>query len=420
MDVQERIKGLPHSPGVYIMKDGRGAVIYVGKADDLKKRVSSYFQPARRLPSRAAKMVSCVNDIATINTQTSAEALIYENSLIKQYQPRYNVALRDDKTYPMLKLTVGEKFPRLLVTRQRKDDGSVYYGPYTNAKLLREAVKGLRRIFPLRKCETMKGKVCLNYHIKQCAAPCEEKIGSAAYREIVSEVRLFLEGRKSELIQALSEKMAKASRDERFEEAVRYRDRIEALGALAKNKIRYNPLDSLDELKEMLALPGRPERIEAFDISNIGQEDAVGSMVVFLKGRPYKGGYKRFKIKEVSGVDDYAMMREVVRRRYLRVRNEHLPRPDLVLIDGGKAHLGAAQDELAKLGLRLPMAGIAKELELVYLQDRNEPVMLPKESKALHLLERVRDEAHRFAIAYHHLLRSKRIPKATRAYGKKK
>ena len=405
-----RVKELPSSPGVYIMKDKKGDILYVGKAGNLRKRVTSYFYPRRNLAGRLLAMVERISDISYIPASTEAEALIYENSLIKQLSPKYNVALRDDKSYPMLKLTVNEQFPRLFITRQKKDDGSIYYGPFTNVKLLREALIILRQIFPLRSCGKIPKNVCLNYHIKQCVAPCAGKVSDSAYGGIVAELKLFLEGRTKELLKLLSGKMFDAAKKEDFEEAGRIKRRIEVLGAVKENSVRYGPAEELEELKDLIGLKGPLEVIEAFDVSNIMGKDAVGSMISFYKGRPMKSRYRKFRIKTVSGVDDYAMMREIVRRRYTRLTEEKERLPDLILIDGGRGHLQAGVDELEKIGLGgMAVMGIAKEFEHLYIKDRPEAVALPKESKALHLLKRIRDEAHRFAISYHKNLRKKSI-----------
>ena len=409
MDIKEKIKNLPSTPGVYMMKDSSGEVLYVGKAGNLKRRVSSYFQRSSKLAERIQLLVSRVSDISYLPASTEAEALIYENGLIKQLSPKYNVALKDGKSYPMLKLTMNEKFPRLFVTRQKKDDGAAYYGPYANAKLLKEALIILRQLFPLRSCGKMPKSVCLNYHIKQCLAPCKGLVNESAYGEIVSELKLFLEGRRAELLKRLSEKMSAASKKEAFEEAAACRVRIEALGSL-KEKVSYGPSGEAGELKAILGLERDLDTIEAFDVSNIMGKEAVGSMVYFHKARPAKSQYRKFRIKTVSGVDDYAMMREIVRRRYERIIEENGKLPDLVVIDGGKGHLETAAAEMAKLGLsNVPVIGIAKEFEHIYVKGAKEPLVLPKESKALHLLERIRDEAHRFAIKYHKQMRASAI-----------
>lgn len=409
MVAKEKIKKLPRSPGVYIMKTGGGSVLYVGKAVNLRKRVSSYFRPKASLDERISAMVRLVDDIDYISTSTEAEALIYENGLIKQLSPRYNIALKDGKSYPMLKLTVQEDFPRLIVTREKKDDGAAYYGPYANAKLLRQAVILLKQIFPLRSCVKMGKKVCLEYHIKQCPGPCAGAISRSAYSEMVKELKLFLEGRRKELLDTISSKMKESAAKEDFEAASGFRNRLEALSTIKEDSVIYGTFGDLSELGRILGMSKPPVKIEAFDVSNIMGEAAVGSMIYFYKGRPDKNEYRHFRIKTVSGVDDYAMMREIVGRRYSRIIKESGKLPDLILIDGGKGHLAAACGELEKLGIsKVPVVGIAKEFERLYLKDRKDPILLPKESKALHLLQRIRNEAHRFAISYHKSLMSKR------------
>jgi excinuclease ABC subunit C len=422
MDIKEKIKTLPSSPGVYIMKGASGEALYVGKAEDLRKRASSYFRKAAPLSERLRALVANARDITFIPASTTAEALIYENGLIKQLEPKYNIALRDDKSYPFLKLTLNERFPRLLMTRRRDRDGALYFGPYTSVKLLRQAVGYLKKIFPLRTCGKMPRKACLDYHIGQCPGPCIGGIDEASYEETVEEIRLFLGGAHEELRKLLSEEMAAAAKAEDFEKAARHRKTLEALSAVKEGKVIYSPSGESEELKRFLGMPGPLERIEAFDVSNIAGEHAVGSMICFYKGRPKKSAYRRFRIKTVSGVDDYAMMREIVRRRYRRVLDEKSALPDLIVIDGGRGHLAAAAGELEKMGLSgLPVIGIAKparparqwrpgrEFERIYMKDRKDPLTLPRESKALHLLERIRDEAHRFAITYHKGLLSKGI-----------
>lgn len=410
MDIKEKIKKLPRAPGVYIMRGADSEVLYVGKARDLRKRVSSYFRPNQRHSARIKLMVGKVRDIAHLPTATEAEALIYENGLIKELKPRYNVALRDDKSYPMLKLTMNEKFPRLFVTRQRRQDGALYYGPYSDAGLLKKSLEMLRQIFSLRSCSTMGKRPCLNFHINQCLAPCGGHIDDKSYMELVEEIKLFLNGRRSELLKRVTGKMAEASHEERFEDAAFLRSRLEALSHLKEKAVGYGPAGEAEELRAVIGMAARPETIEAFDVSNIMGESAVGSMVLFFKGKPRKGLYRKFKIKAVSGIDDYAMIREVVRRRYGRVLEEKGDLPDLVVIDGGKGHLAAASEELAKLGIpELPVIGIAKEFERIFVKGQKDPVVLPGESKALHLVQRIRDEAHRFAIAYHKRLKSKRV-----------
>ncbi|MDO8525344.1 MAG: excinuclease ABC subunit UvrC [Candidatus Omnitrophota bacterium] len=428
MDIKEKVRALPISPGVYIMKGADSRVLYVGKAGNLRKRVAGYFYPRRKANNeRIERLIRGIKDIEYLATSTEAEALIYENSLIKQLSPKYNIALRDDKSYPMLKLTVKEKFPRLFITRSRTDDGALYYGPYANAKLLRKAVIILRQIFPLRSCRKIPNlsakardsalsmiegpkSPCLDYHIKQCPAPCAGEIDELKYGEIISELKLFLEGRKDELLNILSAKMTAASRKEDFEKAAELRGRIEALSTIRKDSISYKPSGEIDELRRILRIERRPDIIEAFDVSNTMGKEAVGSMVYFYKGKPKKSEYRKFRISTVPVIDDYAMMREIVGRRYARMKEGRKALPDLILIDGGKGHLSAAIGELEKMSLsNIPVISIAKEFEHIYLKGEKEPLILPKESKALHLLKRIRDEAHRFAISYHRNLRSKKF-----------
>ena len=407
MDFQEKIKSFPEAPGVYLMKGKGGEILYVGKAASLRKRVLSYFQASRPHPPRITLLLEQVAEIDTLVTRSEAEALFYEASLIKTHKPKYNVALRDDKTYPWVKLT-HEEFPRIFITRRKVDDGSLYFGPYPSATLLRAALASMRRNFPLRNCRKFPKKPCLDYYIGQCLAPCVGYIDRIAYGHIVEEAKLFLEGKRQELLQSLSQKMQTLSQGKRFEEAAKVRDEIEALSGVASRDQRSGWLEQLSELREALRLEAIPRRIEAFDISNIFGTSACGSMVSFVDGFPYKDGYRRFRIKEVKGIDDYQMMREVIRRRYSRVRKEHLERPDLILIDGGRGHLSAASGVLRELDLgKLAMVGIAKRHEWIYQIGRSEPIRLPKTSKALHFVQRIRDEAHRFAIGYHHLLREK-------------
>lgn len=414
---------LPNSAGVYIFKDGNGKVIYVGKAAMLRDRVKSYFQPSRSLGPRLEAMVSCARDIEWFVTPSEAEALLFEANLIKEYHPKYNVAYRDDKSYPLIKITMTEEYPSVFVTRGRKNDGSLYFGPYSNAKLLRKAVKSIRTIFPFCTCHPLPKKACIYYGLGLCPAPCEGKISKDEYDETVKKIILFIEGKRDELLRKLSYRMASLAQSRRFEEASKVKDQVQALGKVIIKRPKVDIDEQLDELKEVLDLKKEPKYIEAFDISNIKGEGSCGSMVAFLDGKPYKSNYKMFRIKEVEGQDDYAMMREVVRRRYRRALEEkralpsstmiggrHPPSfwrmPDLILIDGGKGHLSSAAQEIKVLGIRdIPIIGIAKVFEHIYTLDRDEPILLPPTSKALHLIQRIRDESHRFAIRYHHILR---------------
>ncbi|MGB2630984.1 MAG: excinuclease ABC subunit UvrC [Candidatus Omnitrophota bacterium] len=404
----EKIKDLPDSPGVYMFLDPKGRIIYVGKAVRLKKRVASYFQAGRARDSRLELLVNEARDIKFIRTSSEAEALIYEAGLIKDHSPRFNIELKDDKSYPYLKLTVNEKYPRLIITRRRINDAAAYYGPYVNVKLLKEAVSFMKKVFPLRTCRRMPKKICLEHDIGQCLGPCEGKVSDAEYRDMVKQLKAFLEGRKDDLIRRLGENMKKLSRKRQYEKALAVKKRIEALTAIQQlhDRAQHPIYGELDELQNALDLPALPVTIECFDISDIGGEQAVGSMVTFVGGKPMKAGYRKFRVKNVEGMDDYAMIREVVRRRYSRLVGEGKPLPDLVLLDGGKGHLSVARAELRELGLAgLPAASIAKVHNHLYTEGRSHPIRLSPGSRLLLLIQRIRDEAHRFAIEYHRKLR---------------
>ncbi len=415
MGIKETLKTLPDSPGVYLFKDKDDNIIYIGKAVSLKRRVASYFK--RGLPCyRTDILISNISSIDFILTNSEEEALLLEAALIKEKQPKFNVLLKDDKRYPLLKLTLNEKYPRLIVVRKRKNDKAVYFGPYTSANLLRKALGIMRKIFPLRTCKTMPKTPCLNYHIGQCIAPCltiSNKINQENYGQIVDDIALFLKGKKADLIKNLTLRMKNAASNKNFEEAARIRDQMQALTVIGSTKtINVAGLRSavsikkieIDELQAVLGLQKPPLRIEAFDISDIYGKEAVGSMVSFFNGMPDKKNYKRFKIKGEYGINDYSMMQEVVKRRYERILKENSALPDLIIIDGGKGHVSAAKEILDKLDLKnIAIIGIAKKEEKIFFLNKEMPVK--KDSKALQLIQRIRDEAHRFAQGYHHILR---------------
>ena len=414
--LEKKLEELPDRPGVYLFKDAEGKILYVGKAASLKKRVSSYFQPSRSLGAKLMQLLQRTRDLEWITTGSEAEALLYESSLIKEKQPKYNVALRDDKSYPYLKVTVEEKFPRLYISRGTHEPGVKRIGPFANATLLRQAFQAIRRVIPFRTCRAMPKRACLDYHLGLCQAPCEGRVTPAEYQENLSKVFRLMEGRKQEVLEELQSRMREAAQERRYEDAAKFRDQVEGLLQLTVRPRRLIPSEALADLQGILRLKKLPRRIEAFDVSNIFGRESVGSLVTFVDGRPFKDGYKRFRIRTVEGIDDYAMMQEIVRRRYEKgVRPLFLKRgqtpsvfPDLVVIDGGKGHLNAALAVLKELKLELPAIGIAKEFEQLFLPGQSEPVVLPPQSKALQLVQRVRDEAHRFAIGYHRLLRGKR------------
>jgi len=409
-----RVAALPDQPGVYLFTDARGQLLYVGKAVSLRKRVASYFQRPTALSPRIATMVRAVSDLEVRPTASEAEALLLESRLIKEQKPRYNVAFRDDKSYPMLKVT-NEPFPRLVVTRRRLADGGRYFGPYTDPTLMHQAVQFFRRVFPLRTCRTFPKNPCLEYHLGQCLAPCANYIDAPAYQRLVDDLVAFLEGKRDRLLRELARRMDQASRQQRFEAAARLRDQIQALTSVIVAKEKSLSAGPLEQLQAALRLPRLPRRIEAFDISNIFGQFAVGSMVVFTDGRPHSAHYRRFRIRIAQGIsahssqagggDDYRMMQEVIRRRYRGSLSTTLPLPDLILVDGGKGQLSAACEVFGELALTIPAMGLAKRFEQIFLPDAPHPVVLLPTSPVLHLVQHIRDEAHRFAIAYHRTLR---------------
>ncbi|MBI1975932.1 MAG: excinuclease ABC subunit UvrC [Candidatus Omnitrophica bacterium] len=432
--IRQEVHKFPEGPGVYLMKDAHGVILYAGKAASLRKRVSSYFQQSRHHTPAIDRMVPQVDHVEFIQTVSEAEALILEASIIKKYQPRYNVDLKDDKSYPYLKLTLNEKFPRLLLTREALDDGARYFGPYTDVKLLRQALSFMRRTFPLRTCKTLPKRACLQHDIGQCVAPCVGKADELEYQRVVDQAVLFLEGRKDQLVQEISRGMKAYAERQEYELAAGARDQLRALTTTLKQSTpreiaslfasdvspgKYHRtgiyrVDELLELKEIVQMSRIPRRIEAFDVSNISGMEAVASLVSFLNGEPDKSQYKRFKIRFFRGPDDYRMMKEVILRRYERVLKEQQAPPDLILVDGGKGQVSVAKEALNHLGLgQIPLIGLAKRLERIAFPGVTEYIPLSENSKARLLLQRIRDEAHRFAIRYHRRLRQKRLSRSS-------
>ncbi len=409
MNLRERIISLPLTSGVYLMKNADGKVIYIGKAVSLRKRVQSYFRRSRPSDPKTDFLVSEIADIEIMTTASEAEALILEAGLIKKFVPKFNVELKDDKSYPYIEVT-GEEFPRVAVVRPRvKNKDSRYFGPYVNARLIREALTIIRKIFHFRACDPFPDKPCLDYHIGLCEAPCIGHISKKEYARNIRNVCLILEGKKDELYNQLKREMERLAQENRFEEAAKVRDQLRAIGALYSGTKDINYFKEAEQLQCILGLPRRPVRFEALDISHIFGQLAVGSMVSFLNGHPDKNHYRRFRIKEVKGIDDFQMIAEIVRRRYRRLKLEGLPYPELIVIDGGKGQLSAAARELKELGLEIPLISLAKREEEIFVPRQSQPLRLPKDSISLQLLQRVRDEAHRFAISYHRKLRSKKI-----------
>ena len=535
--IEEKLVLLPHSPGVYIMKDAKGKIIYVGKAISLKNRVTQYFRQNSSHSVKVKSMVSRIEDFETILTGSEVEALILECNLIKKHRPKYNISLKDDKNYPYLKVTTNEVFPRVHITRRVARDGAKYFGPYTNVTALHESLRLLKKLFPLRSCRHMDSdRPCLEHHIKRCLAPCAGKISPEEYKLMIDEVLLFLEGRTEQVEYNLKNRMTEAADNLEFERAARLRDQLLAvqkisekqriitgvgdqdaigmarsglgvcmqifyvrsgkmvgrdyflldgseeetdealliaflkqyynqatfipreillpmeveeqelleqwLGEQAKYKVSLNvpkrgtkrdivemaignaekaladesarlkqtnaqTLGAVQELGKYLGLVNPPTRMECFDISHTQGSETVASMVVFEDGVPKKSDYRRFKIRSAEGKpDDFKSMREVTMRRYGKADAEM---PDLIVIDGGKGQLSSACEIIRGAGhLTVPVVGLAKRFEEVYREGESDPVILPRSSQALYLIQRIRDEAHRFAITYHRKLRNKR------------
>ncbi|MFH1252344.1 MAG: excinuclease ABC subunit UvrC [bacterium] len=544
--VLQKVRNAPVDPGCYIFKDEQNKIIYVGKAKHLQNRVRSYFNSDKSQSPKTQSLVKRVRNIEFIMTHSEIEALILENTLIKEEKPRYNVLLRDDKTFPYVRIT-PESFPRVFITRKLLNDGSRYFGPYTDSRTIREILRIIKKVFTVRNCnyrlnpETVaskKVKLCLQYHIHNCEGPCQQLISESEYVRMIKQVNAFLSGKSTDVIAFIQQRMENASQDLRFEIAARLRDNLkllnnyfhkqsveftdfkdrdfisliveEDIGLVVVLRVRRGKMLSKDtiildqatntELNEImqtfiqqyydqsqlippeinvnvypsekdllekwlsnlqnksvkitrpakeekldllrlaeknatvqlqdvinkksnrpnfipkslkqlqidLNLEELPRRIEAFDISNIQGKYAVGSLVTFNNASPQKSEYRRFRIKTVKGINDFAMMQEIVRRRYTRQINEQKPLPDLIIIDGGKGQLTAAKSVVKDLNLNsIPIIGLAKKLEEVFLPNESEALLLARNSISLILLQRIRDEAHRFAITYHRNLRSK-------------
>ena len=408
--LQQKIKALPLSSGVYLMKDAAGAVIYVGKAVVLRRRVQSYFR-GKSQNLKTDILVGNIADIDHIKTQSEAEALILEASLVKKLQPKYNIDLKDDKSYPYIHIS-DERFPVVAIARRSprsEPSPGQWFGPYTDSLLIREALTLIRKIFPFRTCDPLPKDPCLYHDIGLCEAPCVGRVNARGYGRNIKSIVLILEGAQDELYRQLKKAMEAASAVKDFEGAAKLRDQLRAVGALYSSSPDVNYFKEAEQLERALSLPRRPERVECIDISTTMGERAVGSLVSFLNGTPDKANYRRFRIKEVQGMDDFKMVAEVVRRRYGRLKRENRPYPDLVIIDGGKGQLSSAAAELEKLGIVIPLISLAKREEEVFVPGKRAPVVLSKDSLALKLLQRARNEAHRFAVAYHRLLRGKKM-----------
>jgi excinuclease ABC subunit C len=541
----EQTRRLPTTPGVYLFKDAEGNIIYVGKAASLRHRVSSYFGTGQKLTPKLNRMVSKIADLEYFVTTSEQEALILELNLIKRHHPRYNVRLKDDKTFPYLKIDLGEDWPRVHITRRLEEDGGRYFGPFASARSVRQTLKLIKGIFPFRSCsKPVTGtdpRACLDYDIGHCLAPCIGVVSRKEYAEVIKQAILFLEGKQEKVVKQLESQMNQAAEALDFEKAARLRDQIQAVEQVVEGQriattvkgeqdviafsedkdqayvqvffirsgkligresfllqgtrheepgqimtsfiqqfyassphippllLLQHPVEdmatlqnwlqnkrgskvdiqvprrgnkrqlvnivaenaqqgleqlkikqlaspaalsaALEEIKRELQLPRLPSRIEGYDISDIQGAAAVGSMVVFDQGKPKPAHYRRFRIKTVTGADDYAMLGEVLKRRFKRAggaSDTWAILPDLVLIDGGKGQLNAAREAMRQTGASsVPTASLAKENEELFIPQKKEPIVLPKSSPALQLLQRLRDEAHRFALGYHQRVRKR-------------
>ena len=418
------VKGFPDRPGVYLMRDENGEIIYVGKAKSLRKRVSSYFRHTHASP-RLNKLVETIRDISTMRTETEIEALILENRLIKLYQPFFNVDLKMNERYAYIKIT-AEKHPRIIVTRVKMDDGAVYIGPYVRVSEVRALLRLVERYLPLRSCggaeaKPQNGRPCMKYSLGRCLAPCCGLCTENEYRDRVADVALLLQGHGAELVERLRKRMDKAARELKFEEAAHLRDTIRAIWRVSRQQNTIPEIPSgkdnfwevLNSMQKTFHLPVLPWRIDGFDISHSAGNFTVGVAVVFEQGYPNPSLYRKFNIRTVEGIDDFRSMKETLTRRYKRCLEGQEPLPQLILIDGGPVQLEFAMQALDDLGIHnIPIISLAKEFEEVYLPNQKEPVRLDHTDPVLRLLQHVRDEAHRFAITSHRTRRGKSLTRS--------
>lgn len=424
----EKVKTFPKAPGVYLMKDATGKVLYVGKAKNLRSRAGHYFTKEAAENPRTCELVKQIRDIDFIPTDSEVEALLKESRLVKDIQPKFNIDLKDDKTFPYLQIRTREEFPRVEITRNPRRKGVRLYGPFTSAGSLRAAFQVLQRVFKFRSCTLdIKSedprwrhfRPCLLHSIRQCTAPCNFRVSREEYRRQIKKLIFILEGKKARLVRRMDAEMKEASAALQFEKAARIRDEIAALGKLElrgdpqrdvqKPVFPIDPKKGLGGLRKVLGLDKTPRTIEGMDIAHLSGQETVASLVTFLDGLPLKSGYRKFRIKSVEGVDDFASMREVVTRRYKRLSEDGVF-PDILLIDGGKGQLSAAMDAFKVLGITPPtVISLAKQEEEIFRPGESESIKLSRHSAALRLLQHVRDEAHRFAQHYHHTLRRKKL-----------
>ncbi len=420
--ISQILKTLPERPGVYLMRDIDGKIIYVGKAKKLRRRVSSYFRHSHASP-RLRKLVELIEDISTIRTETEAEALIVEAKLIRKYSPFFNVDLKMNDRYPYVKIT-AEDYPRIEITRHKAKDGALYLGPFVDAGNIRNLMRLAERYFPLRVCRKTispdtKKRPCVEYNLGRSMGACAGRCTQSEYRERVADIILLFEGKSPELVERLRERMNDAAKNLEFEKAARYRDTIRAVWRLSRQRISSALQEDLDNetwhvlnrLQEVLGLKILPWRIDAFDISHTHGHDTYGCCVVFEQGRPSPNLYRRFKIRSLRDgeIDDFASIYETVKRRYAHVLDNSEPTPQLALIDGGQGQLEYALRALRELGFELPLIALAEREELIFLPGNPEPLRLGRDDEALQLLQRLRDEVHRYAITTHRNAREKHM-----------
>jgi excinuclease ABC subunit C len=425
----DKVRQFPQAPGVYLMKDQHGVVIYVGKAKNLRARASSYFQKQAQHEERTAAWVHEIADVDYIACESEVDAMLVEARLIKDIQPKHNRLQRDSKTFPYLMITTREDFPRVEITREPRTSGVKLYGPFTSVRALRGAVQILQRIFKFRTCsldidaedERWRWfRPCLLASIDQCTAPCNLRVSKEEYRRAIRRLMMVLDGRKADLLHQMRDEMHQAAKALEFERAAQLRDEITMLESLDKRGdpskhvqpevFHIDPKKGLAGLKKVLKLEKIPRSIEGIDIAHLGGSQCVASLVQFIDGLPFKPGYRRYKVRTVEGVNDFQSIFEVVSRRYRRLSEEGTVFPDVVLIDGGKGQLHAALEAFRQQQLQPPVVvALAKRQEELYVPGREEPLRLSRHSFALRLLQYVRDEAHRFAQHYHHILRRKSV-----------
>jgi excinuclease ABC subunit C len=452
--LHKKLRDVPHRPGVYVIRDRFGKIIYVGKARDLRRRLSNYFTPSsrNRVDLKTRALIDSATDYEWHLVKSDAEAVLFEGKLIKEWRPKYNISFRDDKRFIMVRVQMADAIPRFELVRFRKEDGARYFGPFANAGALRTSLQAIKKEFGLRSCRPLEPterdfKHCLDHVIKNCSAPCIARISLGEYKARVEQACEVLEGKSRELSAALEEEMEKAAEKLDFEKAASIRNLLKDLRETSKPMRRFtrkslpnsiNPQGDVAELKEALGMDRLPRTMECFDISNISDNHIVASMVRFRNGVPDRDSYRRYRITSIKGQNDFASMAEVIRRRYRRLLLEaaksspqldesqelpaealarsarqgkgESPLPDLIIVDGGKGQLGMACRELQTLGLHgQEIIGLAKEFEEIYRPGESSPLRLDKDSGALKLLQRIRDEAHRVANGYNELLLRRRI-----------